>query len=48
MSLGAYLYLFGFTLVFGSLAIHLENILQQIKAEKKRQERLNIIIKGGK
>ena len=48
MSIDSYLYLFGFTLVFGSLAIHLENIHQQMKAEKKRQERLNSIIKGGK
>ena len=48
MNLVYYLYMLGFVCFFGSLGIHLENIHQQMKAEKKRQEKLNIIIKRGK
>lgn len=48
MNLVYYLYMLGFMCLFGSLGIHLESIHQQMKAEKKRQERLNIKIKGGK
>ena len=45
MLISEYLFLFGFILLFGSIAIHLENLHQIAKVEKARQAYIEKLLK---
>lgn len=48
MLISEYLFLFGFILIFGSIAIHIESIHQMTKVEKARQAYIEKLLKEGK